>query len=94
MVVQVLVVKRDTEYALANQRGHVVHDASGHPSGGEAGLEPVDQLDRSVGLVQQQRAGIRGDRPTAKNLQPDRGSSRRAKYGGSSLHYSGIGGLA
>lgn len=32
----------------------------------EAGGEPVDQVDRLVGCAQQQRAGVRGDRPTAK----------------------------
>ena len=32
----------------------------------EAGGEPLGQPDRSVGLAQQQRAGIRGDRTTVE----------------------------
>jgi hypothetical protein len=58
--------KRDAEDALADQGGHLVLDTLRRPYVAEAGREAPDQADGPVRGPEQQRAGIRGDRPTVE----------------------------
>ena len=66
MVDQVLVAERDAEHALADQRRQLVRDPAGIAAVGEAGGEAVDEPDRPVGRAEQQRPGVRADRPAAE----------------------------
>jgi hypothetical protein len=66
VVVQVLVAERQAEHALADQRAHRMLDQHRRTRIAEAGREPIDQPDCSVRGAQQQRTGIRRDRPTIK----------------------------
>jgi hypothetical protein len=66
VVVQVLVSERDAEHALADQGGHLVLDPLRRPRVPEASREALDQADGPVRGPEQQRAGIRGDRPAVK----------------------------
>jgi hypothetical protein len=66
MVHQVLVAERDAEHALPDEGGHVVLHALHGASVAEAGGEAPDQPDGAVGGAEQQRAGVRGDRPAVE----------------------------
>jgi hypothetical protein len=63
MVDQVLVAERDAEYALANQRRHIVGDPPRRPAVPEAGGEAVDKTDGPVPRAKQQGARVRGECP-------------------------------
>jgi hypothetical protein len=64
VVVQVLIAQRDADDALHHHGLDLVLHQLGGACIGEAGREPLGQPDRPVGLAQQQRAGVRGDRAT------------------------------
>jgi hypothetical protein len=66
MVDQVLVAERDAEDTLADQRGDLMLDPRRVASVAEAAGEALDQPDGAVGGTEQQRAGIRGDRPAVE----------------------------
>ena len=66
VVDEVLVAERDAEHPLADQGGDLVLDPLRVAGVGEAGGEAPDQADGAVRGPEQQRAGIRGDRPTVE----------------------------
>ena len=66
VIIDVLVAERQTEYALAYQRGDGVLDEIGVAFVRERRGETLDQSDCLVGRTQQQSARVRGDRPTVE----------------------------
>jgi hypothetical protein len=66
VVDQVLVAEGDAEHPLADQGGHLVLDALRRPCVAEAGREATDQANRPVRGAEQQRPGVRGDRPAVE----------------------------
>ena len=63
---EVLVAKRDAEYALADHRARGVLDQTLVAPIAEAGGKTADDADRGVRLGQQQHAGVRGERAAAE----------------------------
>ena len=92
VVDQVLVAQRDAEHPLATSVATSCSISPGIAPIREAGGEPLDQPDRPVGRAQQQRAGIRGDRPAVERRHHRRPSTG-AKSNRSALHSVGIGEL-
>ena len=66
VVDQILVAERDGEHPLADQRRQLVGDPAGIAAVAKAGREAVNEPDRPVGRAEQQRPGVRGDRPAAE----------------------------
>jgi hypothetical protein len=66
VVVEILVAERDSEYPLADQRRHLVLDQFRPPGIGKARRKPPDQPNHPVRRSQQQRPGVRGDRPAVE----------------------------
>ncbi len=66
VVVQVLITQSNADHALHHHGLDRVFHQLRCARIGEAGGEPLRQPDRSVGLAQQQRAGIGGDRTTVE----------------------------
>jgi hypothetical protein len=66
MVVQVLIAQGDTDDALHHHGLNLMLHQFRTACIGEAGGKPLGQLDRPVGLAEQQGAGIRGDRATVE----------------------------
>ena len=66
VVEQILVAQRQGKHSLANQRRQAVLDPVRRPVVDEAGGEPTDQADRPVRGAQEQRPGVRRDRPAAE----------------------------
>src|SRR6516164_1402500 len=66
VVDQILVAKRDAEHTLSHQRRNLMLDQLLTPCVIEASRKPRHQSDRSIGLSQQQRSSIRGDRPAVE----------------------------
>jgi hypothetical protein len=66
VVVDVLVAKRQPEHALPDQRRHKVLHQLRAAMIAEAAGKAINQFDRSIRRAEQQRPGIRGDRPAVK----------------------------
>ena len=66
VIVQVLITQRDPEHALPHHRPDRVLDQISSPLVDEAVGQPIDQPDRLIRAPQQQRSGIRTDRPAVK----------------------------
>ena len=66
MIDQILVAERDPEHPLADQRRHLMHHPLRRAAVREAGGEAIHKPDRPVRRPQEQRPGIRGDRPAAE----------------------------
>jgi hypothetical protein len=66
VVVDVLVTERDGDNSLADQRGQRVDHLVGVAMVGKARRNSFDQRNRSVGLAQQHRPGIRCHRPAVE----------------------------
>lgn len=60
---QVFVAERDAQHPLAQQGRNVVHNSVAGTAIRKAQGEPFDQPDRPIRRPEQQRAGVRGDRP-------------------------------
>ena len=83
VIVEVFVAQRQAVDALGNQLGDLVFDAVGIAAVLKAGRKPPQQIDASIGLAQQQAAGVGGDRPTVKarhNLAPKMLPKRKARW--------------
>ena len=61
VVDQVFIAERQSEHPLADQGLDLVLDQLWPTRVAEAGGEPIDDTDRSVGRAKQQRPGVRGD---------------------------------
>jgi hypothetical protein len=66
VVDEVLVAERDAEHPLADRGGQPMLDPVRAAGVAEARREPPDQADGPICRPEQQRAGIRGDRPTVE----------------------------
>jgi hypothetical protein len=66
MVEQVLIPERDPYDTLCHHGRHAVLDQLRHPLVRKAGGKVYSQPDRTIGLAQQQRPGIRSDRTTVE----------------------------
>jgi hypothetical protein len=66
VVDHVLVAEGDAEHKLAEHGGDLVLDPLRHPGVAEAGGEAGDQADGAIRRSEQQRAGVRGDRPAVE----------------------------
>ncbi len=76
VVVEILIAERNPKHPLAHQRRNLMLDQIRTPCVIKAGGKPIRQLHRVVGRAQQQRAGVRRDRPAVKagdNLTPFNG---------------------
>jgi hypothetical protein len=60
---QVFVAERDAQHPLAQQGRNVVHNSVAGTAIRQAQGEPFDQPDRPIRRPEQQRAGVRADRP-------------------------------
>ena len=63
MIVEVLIAERDPEHPLPDQRHHLMFDQVLASHIVKAGRKPIHHPDRPIGRSQQQRPGIRRDRP-------------------------------
>ncbi len=63
VVVEILVSERNLTDPLADQGGKLMHNQLRRPVIDEAECDTIKQSDRPVAMAQQQRAGLRADRP-------------------------------
>ena len=63
VVIEVFITQRDADNPLQHHRAHFMLHQFWNPRIGEAASKSFGQPDRPVRLAQQQRAGVRGDRP-------------------------------
>jgi hypothetical protein len=66
VIVEILVPERYPEHALSDQRAHRVLHASRITMIEKALGQTVDELDRFIRALQQQRAGVRAHPPTVE----------------------------
>src|SRR5208337_2276814 len=66
VVVQILVAERQPEDALSDQGLDLMLDEARIPPVGEASGKAAHEAEAAIDLPQQQRAGIRGDRPAVE----------------------------
>ena len=92
VIVEILIAERDPEHPLADQRHHLMLDQLRAPLVVKARGEPIHHPDRPIRRAQQQRPGIRGDRP-ASNAATTSRPSTGANPNKSRLHSVGIGAL-
>ena len=66
VIVEILIAERDPEHPLADQRHHLMLDQFLTSLVMKACREPLHHPDRTIRRAQQQRPGIRGDRPAVE----------------------------